>query len=76
MDPAEAGAFQALQELVPVGQIQNLVMRMLQHSELRVAPGWIRLARLDVLAAKQRIDLLEHCPAEGQRNRHAEHLRR
>src|SRR5215831_813514 len=60
---------------MPVGQVQDLVMGLLQNGELPVPPTWIRLARLHILATKKRVDVFEDSTAEGERDRHSKHLR-
>jgi hypothetical protein len=53
-----------LQELVPVGQVKGLVMRVLQPRELLVSAHGVGAAGLDVLAPQQRVHLLEDGAAE------------
>ena len=67
-------AREALQELMPVGEVEDLLLRGREPLELPSRRSALDLTGLEVLASQHVVDVLEPRPAEGQSDADAQHL--
>ena len=72
---AEAGGVQALEELVPVGQVERLAPGRLRAPRTAASRrSALTLAGLEVLAAQDVVDVLQPGPAEREGDADPQHL--